>query len=157
MSFDNKGKEDIEAFAAKMDAQLNIVGIPYDEDNQVTNGIRAEHLLKALPPWLEQKIREQGRPYGCDHEQWCLGRVLEKARLILSAQVVRPREEYKGKKREEKKPFREERKPFGNYRKDKEPYRKEEQSKFRPKFKKLMEMTTEEKDKMRADNICFFC
>jgi len=33
MSFDNKGKEDIEAFAAKMDAQLNIVGILYQEDN----------------------------------------------------------------------------------------------------------------------------
>ena len=97
MSFDTRGKEDIEAFATIMDAQLNIVGIPYDEDNQVTNGIRAEHLLKALPSWLEQKIREQGRPYGCDHEQWCLGRVLEKAHLILLAQVTCPREEYKGK------------------------------------------------------------
>ena len=91
MSFDTRGKEDIEAFAAKMDAQLNIVGIPYDEDNQVTNGIRAEHLLKTLPPWLEQKIREQGRPYGCDHKQWYLGRVLEKAHLILSAQVACPK------------------------------------------------------------------
>ena len=116
MSFDTRGKEDIEAFAVKIDAQLNIVGILNDEDNQVTNGIRAEHLLKALPPWLEQKIREQGRPYRCDHEQWRLGRVLEKARLILSAQVVRPREEYKGKKREEKKPFREERNSFGKTR-----------------------------------------
>src|SRR3954470_4460005 len=144
MSFDTRGKEDIEAFVAKIDAQLNIVDIPYDEDNQVINGIRAEHLLKALPPWLEQRIREQGWSYRCDHEQWCLGRVLEKAHLILLAQVVCPREEYKSKKREEKKPFREERKPFGNYRKNKESYRKEDQSKFRPKFKKLMEMTTEE-------------
>ena len=101
ISFDTRGKEDIEAFTTKIDAQLNIVDILYDKDNQVTNGIRVEHLLKALLPWLEQKIREQGRPYRCDHEQWCLGRVLEKARLILSAQVVRPREEYKGKKREE--------------------------------------------------------
>ena len=33
MSFDTRGKEDIEAFATIMDAQLNIVGIPYDEDN----------------------------------------------------------------------------------------------------------------------------
>ena len=156
MSFDTRGKEDIEAFAAKMDAQLNIVSIPYDEDNQVTNGIRAEHLLKALLPWLEQKIREQGRPYRCDHEQWCLGRVLEKTCLILLAQVVYLREEYKDKKREEKKSFREERKPFGNYRKDKEPYRKEEQFRYSPKFKKLSKMTTEEKNKMRADNICFF-
>ena len=49
MSFDTRGKEDIEAFAAKMDAQLNIVGILYDEDNLVTNGIRVEYLLKALP------------------------------------------------------------------------------------------------------------
>src|SRR3954452_24349168 len=101
MSFDTRGKEDIEAFAAKMDAQLNIVGILYDEDNQVTNGIRAEHLLKALLPWLEQKIREQGQLYECDHEQWCLGRVLEKAHLIVSAQVAHSREEYKGKKTEE--------------------------------------------------------
>ena len=68
MSFDNKDKEDIEAFAAKIDTQLNIVGILYDKDNQVTNGIRAEHLLKALPSWIEQKIREQGRPYRCYHE-----------------------------------------------------------------------------------------
>ena len=65
------------------------------------------------------KIREQDWPYGCNHEQWYLRRVLEKAYLILSAQVVYPREEYKGKKREEKKPFREEGNPFGNYRKDK--------------------------------------
>ena len=33
MSFDARDKEDIEAFAAKIDAQLNIVGILYDEDN----------------------------------------------------------------------------------------------------------------------------
>src|SRR5207249_12280973 len=99
MSFDTRGKEDIEAFATIMDAQLNIVGILYDEDNQVTNGSRAEHLLKALPPWLEQKIREQRRPYRCEHEQGYLGRGVDNARLIVSAQVARPREDYNGKQR----------------------------------------------------------
>src|SRR4051812_8666539 len=60
ISFDTRDKEDIEVFATKMNTQLNIVGIPYDEDNQVTNGIRVKHLLQTLPPWLKQKIREQG-------------------------------------------------------------------------------------------------
>src|SRR4051812_377238 len=151
MTFDTKGREDIEAFAARMDAQLNIIGMPYNEDDDVINGNRAEYLFKALSPWLEQKIREQGQPPRCTHEQWCFGRVLEKARLILLAQAARPKEEYKGKKREEKK-------PFTSYKKDnRDSYKKEDKQPFGPKFKKLSEMTTEEKDKMRADNICFFC
>src|SRR4051812_2756374 len=150
MTFDTKGREDIEAFAARMDAQLNIIGMPYNEDDDVINGNRAEHLFKTLLLWLEQKIREQGQPPRCTHEQWCFGRVLEKIRLILSAQAACPKEEYKGKKREEKK-------PFTSYKKDnRDLYKKEDKQTFGPKFKKLLEITTEEKDKIRIDNICFF-
>src|SRR4051812_30819616 len=99
MTFDTKGREDIEAFTAQMDAQLNIISMLYNEDDDLINGNRAEQLFKALLPWLEQKIREQKQPPKCTHEQWCFGRVLKKARLILLAQVARSKEEYKGKKR----------------------------------------------------------
>ena len=33
MSFDTKGKEDIEVFIVKINIQLNIVSILYDKDN----------------------------------------------------------------------------------------------------------------------------
>src|SRR4051812_4145404 len=98
MTFDTKSREDIEAFATQMDTQLNIIGMPYNEDDDVINGNRAEQLFKALPLWLEQKIRKQGQLPRCIHEQWCFGKVLKKAHLILLAQVARPKEEYKGKK-----------------------------------------------------------
>jgi phage gp29-like protein len=75
MNFDTRGKEDIRAFAAKLDALLIITGQHYKPDNTVINGARAKALFRTLPPWLEAKIRKQG--------------ILEKASLILTANKPR--------------------------------------------------------------------
>lgn len=89
MTFDLKGKEDIQAFAARIDANLILMGKTYNPTDDVINRIRAEALFYALPEWVEAKIQEQGLPYNCTHTQWCFNTVLEKASLILSAR--RPR------------------------------------------------------------------
>jgi deoxyuridine 5'-triphosphate nucleotidohydrolase len=153
MTFDPKGKEDIETFAAKMDANLNIIGMPYDDDNDIVNGNRAEQLFRALPAWLEQKIREQGNHYRCPHEQWCFGRVLEKAKTILSA---RREDAFPKKDKEHKKEYKSDNKPV--YREKRTENKNYQRKPFDgPKFKKLTEMSEEEREKMKKDNICFFC
>src|SRR4051812_30373677 len=153
MSFDLKGKEDIETFVAKMDASLNIIGMPYDEDDEIVNGNRAEQLFRALPGWLKQKIREQGNHYRCPHEQWYFGRVLEKAKTILSA---RREDTFQKKEKEHKKEYKSDHRPA--YKERKTEGKSFQKKTFdRPKFKKLTEMSNEEKEKMKQDNICFFC
>ena len=67
--FTNDGKEDLEAFATRMESLLSTIGLAFTEDDEAINGTHAMYLFDALPPWLSQKIREQGRPHGCPHDQ----------------------------------------------------------------------------------------
>ena len=85
--FNTEGNKTFEAFAAEIDADLIIIGMPYDDDNHITCSARADTLFKTLPQWLETRIKERGSP--CAHEQWCFGMVIKSARTILSAQQTR--------------------------------------------------------------------
>ena len=153
LQFDPKGSEDIRAFAARLDSLLIITGRHYEPEESITNGARAEALFRTLPAWLEAKIREQGIPDRCTHEQWCFGRVLERASLILAANKTR----------------------YNNRTSTFKPYTKytntttETSTKPTPttpsdtatfpitKPKKIFELTPKEQADMIAQNICFFC
>ena len=153
MHFDTRGTEDIRAFAAKLDALLIITGRHYDPDNIVVNGTRAEALFRTLPPWLEAKIREQGIPTACPHEQWCFGRVLERASLILAAnktrvnlRTSRPNYNHTSNRDATTTTSTSTTSTSTTHSKD-QPIPK----------KKLSELTPKERADMIAQNICFFC
>ena len=76
LRFQNDGKQDLETIATEFDALHTEISMVYDDDYDAINGTRATMLLDALPPWLAQKIQEQGCPHDCPQEQWSYGRVL---------------------------------------------------------------------------------
>ena len=69
LKFDVYGKEEFKTFCTKLESLLNTVGLGYIANDEARNGTRADHLFDAVPEWLTRKIREQGRPVGCDHQQ----------------------------------------------------------------------------------------
>ena len=138
LKFIINGTKDIKAFAAELDALLIIIGIPYHETDDITNGFRAETLFKALPPWLESRIREQGVPNGCPHEQWCMGRIVQRASLILAAQAKNTSNTSKNPKSK----AIETRKPEGN------------PSPVNRTWNRLPE---EEFEKLKRQGVCFLC
>ena len=150
MKFDSRGKEGIEAFGAKMLSEFAIIGLNYDPYSDAINGTRASYLFAALPSWLSSKIQEQGIPSRCDHQEWCFGRVITRARIILAAN--KPKIE-SGKK-EESTNSKKDYKPS-----EKKPFNKEFKKNSKPFIpsKKLSDMTSEERLKLRKEGACFFC
>jgi len=142
MHFDPKGVEDIRSFAARLDALLITTGRTHSYDEQVINGTRAEALFRALPQWLEQRIREQGIPPECTHEQWCFGQVLAMASRITAASKTRQtRETYTPSSKT----------PTAT------PATEPTTTTAFSKHKKLSEMTAKERADLIANNICLFC
>ena len=148
MRFNVNGDEEIEAFAAKMDADLITIGMPYQEDEEVVNATRADYMFRSLPEWLETKIREQGKPLDCGHDQWCFGQVVSRARIILSAKrsnTQSSRSDWKEKKPEFSKKV--------TFQKTNTTWK--EGDKKEPAFK--TRMPDAERDKLFKERACFFC
>ena len=52
MRWEEHSKENLEAFAARMEASLNILGLPYDPTNNASNGTRANFFFQSISSWL---------------------------------------------------------------------------------------------------------
>src|SRR4051812_43219291 len=150
MKFNPTDEEGLEGFAARMDAKLIIIGMPYLDDNEVVNGMRVDYLLRSMPNWISTKIREKESP--CHHEQWCFARAVNDVRRILAARPTEGRRE--PTHRQEKKNNSDRSSSSNNWRIDRKESKKPEAKNSSPRFKKLSD---EDYKKHRDENKCFQC